>query len=173
MLTLQRFKKATLVTTVVSIGVLAFSIMVFAAGDTTPHNQSNTHVHRDSHHHNNYAVQWSVSVGKINRSSVATYVWHKVVVRNNTNAAVVGEWEWQHIVTGNTGWNDEDKYVTSINLTNDSLTRQGWSSVDLPTNRPGMYHIDAYTRVSLTQNNQNITTEQNQRDIISVEFPLG
>ncbi len=57
-------------------------------------------------------------------------------------------------------------------LDESAIMPKGWSSVDLPTNRPGRYHIDAYTRVSLTQNNQNITTGQNQRDIVSVEFML-
>lgn len=81
------------------VGTLALTLMVFAKSDTSEHNKSRSHNHRTSHRSSNDEVQWTVEVGKIDWNNVSTFVWHKVVARNNGQNRIIGDWEWNHEVT--------------------------------------------------------------------------
>lgn len=156
------------------VGTLAFTLVVFAGGELQEHDKSNTHIHTKNGQSENSSprAQWTVQVGKLNWSSAATYVWHKLVITNNISKTMHGEWEWNHEVESDNGWNDDDTYVTSYNyLRNDSLIKTGWSSVDLP-NRRGKYWITAYTRVAIFYGNENVTRNigKDQVDIKSLWF---
>lgn len=74
------------------LATLAFTPIVFAGGDTSEHNKSHSHNHRTSARSTNDEVQWTVEVGKIDWNGVSTYVWHKVVARNNGQNRITGDW---------------------------------------------------------------------------------
>lgn len=163
------------------LATLAFTPIVFAGGDTSEHNKSHSHNHRTSARSTNDEVQWTVEVGKIDWNGVSTYVWHKVVARNNGQNRITGDWEWNHEVTG-TGDNDFDAHDTTFRTFSFSarrrgdqqLTKQGYSSVDLPG--AGTYRLTAYTEVTMYRGNTELTkpppgqSRKNKRSIKSIEF---
>lgn len=142
---------------------------VFAGGDRSPHG-INSHIHINDTGRSN--VSWIVKVGRLEWNSVSTYCWHSVYARNNRGSNATGEWEWKHHVRNrNNTWNDTDK-ILKQNITlaaGQSLSRSGWTSVDLPSGNVD-YRIDAYTRISLVKNRRNITSGAGQRDIVSIWF---
>ena len=160
MLTSQRFKVRILVFTAFLVGALAFTVMVFAGGETEEHGKSNSHIHTKNgqSENNSPRAQWTVQVGKLNWNSFSTYVWHKLVITNNISTTMHGEWEWNHEAESDNGWaGDDDTYVESYNgVQNESLIRTGWSSVDLP-DITGKYWITAYTRVAVFYGNESVT----------------
>ena len=156
------------------VGALAFTVMVFAGGEAQEHNQSNSHVHTKNgqSENNSPRAQWTVQVGKLSWSDFSTYIWHKLVITNNISTTMLGEWEWNHEVTSDNGWDDDDTYFQSYNgVQNESFIRTGWSSVDLP-DIAGKYWITAYTRVTVFYGNENVSanTGKNKVDIRSKKF---
>ena len=120
-----------------------------------------------------------MEVGKIDWNNASTYVWHKVVARNNGRNRITGDWEWNHEVTSDAGWDDEDTTFRTFSFAarrrgTQQLTKQGFSSVDLPGS--GNYQITAYTEVTMYRGNRELTKppvnqpRKNKRSIKSKWF---
>ena len=161
---------------------MAFTLMVFALDDETGHDKNRGHYHTTSGRSANNEVEWRVVVGKLDWNSASTFVWHKAFAQNNGDNRINVEWEWSPEVTGSTlNFPLDDTTFRRATFQSDrrgdqELTKQGYSSVDLPG--PGRYRIRAYTEVTMYRGNTELTKppkgkpRKNKRSIQSIEFRI-
>ena len=113
--------------------------------------------------------------------NTSTFVWHDIVVRNNSDKDIDGDWEFNHhVIKENRTWLDDDTTFGPVSLSGgETWSKSGCSEVYFPGGRKkeGRYQITAYTRVSLYHKGKEVTKpssgqRQNQRDIKSVWFEV-
>ena len=163
-------------------GTLTLTLMVFALPDDEDHQKSSSHRHRTNTHNPDPYVQWSVSVGEIYWDNISTFVWHSIVVRNNSDEEIDGDWEFNHhVFKRDGGWTDDDTSfaIEDIDLSpSESWSKRTSSEVYFPRNRRGKviegeYRITAYTEVTLRAGIDDITEGRtSKREISSVWFDV-
>ena len=123
------------------VGTLALTLMVFALPDDEDHQKSSSHRHRTNTHNPDPYVQWSVSIGEMYWDNISTFVWHSIVVRNNSDEEIDGDWEFNHHVTkqDNTWFGDDTSFaIDDIDLSpGESWSKRTSSEVYFPRNRFG------------------------------------
>lgn len=166
------------------VGTLALTLMVFAGSDTSEHDKSRSHRHRTSARSQapyEDWIQWSVEVGRMYWDNTSTFVQHSIVVRNNSDEDIKGDWEFNHhVFKEHSPWlgnATDDDPIRNISA-GGTWSKSGCTEVYFPSGnkKAGKYQITAYTRVTLFYKGTKEVTKpsggqrKNQRDIKSEWF---